>query len=64
MDDIVGEVKRLLTDTDYWEAVRNRQLEEVEKYDVSSVIPKYETLFENLLSLESFKRESMMLEGE
>jgi len=64
MDDIAEEVKRLLTDPDYWEAVRNRQLKEVEKYSVESIIPRYKVLFENLLSLESFKRESMMLEGE
>ena len=64
MGDIAGEVKRLLTDPDYWEAVRNRQLKEVEKYSVESVIPRYKALFENLLSLESFKRESKILEGE
>jgi len=43
---------------------REEGLAEVENYDVSSVIPKYETLFENLLSLKSFKRESKILEGE
>jgi len=63
MKEIAEEVKRLLIDSDYWKAVRNRQLEEVEKYSVESVIPTYENLFENLLSLESFKRESRMLEG-
>jgi len=63
MKEIAEEVKRLLIDSDYWKAVRDRQLEEVEKYSVESVIPSYETLFENLLSLESFKRESRMLEG-
>jgi len=63
MEDIAGEVKRLLTDSDYWKTVRNRQLEEVEKYSIESVIPKYEALFKDLLSLKSFKRESKMLEG-
>jgi len=64
MKEVADEVKRLLTDDEYWETKREKGLEEVEDYDVSSVIPEYEALFENLLSLESFKRESRMLEGE
>jgi len=64
MKEVVDEVKRLLTDDKYWGKKRMEGLAEVENYDVSSVIPEYEALFENLLSLESFKRESRMLEGE
>jgi len=64
MKEVADEVKKLLTDDEYWKTKREEGLAEVENYDVSSVIPSYKTLFENLLSLESFKRESMMLEGE
>jgi len=63
MFEISAEVKRLLTDEDYWKTKRKEGLKEVKNHDVSSVIPKYEALFENLLELESFKRESRMLEG-
>jgi len=63
MKEVAEEVKRLLTDDEYWETKREEGLEEVRNYDVSCVIPKYEALFENLLSLKSFKRESRMLEG-
>jgi len=65
MRNIAEEVKRLLTDSEYWEAVRNEQLEEVKKYDVNSVVSNYEELFTSLIDgLSEFKRESRMLEGE
>jgi len=63
MKEVADEVKKLLTDDEYWETKREEGLAEVKNYDVSSVIPSYKTLFENLLSLKSFKRESRMLEG-
>jgi len=63
MKEVAEEVKKLLTNDEYWEAKRTDGLKEVENYDVDSVIPKYEALFEDLLSLKSFKRESRMLEG-
>jgi len=63
MKKVANEVKKLLTDDEYWEMRRIDGLREIENYDVSSVIPSYKTLFENLLSLKSFKRESRMLEG-
>jgi len=63
MKEVADEIKRLLTDDEYWKMKREEGLAEVKNYEVNSVIPKYEALFENLLSLESFKRESRMLEG-
>jgi len=63
MKEVADEVKKLLTDDEYWETKREEGLAEVKNYDVSSVIPEYKALFENLLSLESFKRESRMLGG-
>jgi len=64
MKEVADEVKKLLTDDEYWETKREEGLMEAENYDVTSVISEYKALFENLLSLESFKRESRMLEGE
>jgi len=62
MSEISAEVKRLLTDEDYWKTKRKEGLEEVKNHDVEKILPKYKRLFKTLLRLRGFKTESKVLE--